>query len=204
MATPKYTQKHFRDVAEILRVHFNRAGLEPRIRDLDAKVSAIESITLEFADLFARVNPKFDRDLFLAVVRGDKPVNARPSKKAAPVEGEPLTADEQFFYDNAGSSYDPATETFAEGCVRGARKLAAAEQHAHEQGWIYLWEDDGCACSICDTKHEQICLLYDKAGTFKRLLASLGGICGATPEYRRVVEAELACEAQPDVACKPR
>ena len=84
MSIPKFTQKHFRDVAEILRVHFNRATHEPRTVIGDAKTDAVESIALEFSDLFARVNPKFDRDLFLAVVRGDKPVNARPSKKQPP------------------------------------------------------------------------------------------------------------------------
>jgi hypothetical protein len=31
----------------------------------------------EFADMFERDNPRFKRDLFLAVVRGERPVNAR-------------------------------------------------------------------------------------------------------------------------------
>lgn len=87
MSTSKYTKKHFRDVAEILRVQEHRAAFTDQPNDSDFRAGALDAlrnVTGEFADLFARTNPRFDRALFLAVVHGNKPVNARPSKKVDP------------------------------------------------------------------------------------------------------------------------
>ena len=113
----------------------------------------------------------------------------------------------QFFYRHAGYSYDPKTETKAQGRKRCARALARAEAYAYEQEWTYTWEDDSCIGGDCGktatcshpccqgTKHEcKWCVLEDADG---KQLASLGSICEPSREYRRVVEAELALEAMP-------
>jgi len=114
--------------------------------------------------------------------------------------------DVQFFYRNAGYCVKPG-ETRQQGRWRGARELAKAEQHARERGWTYVWEADPDGCSGCDCgsddcacstgeEHETLaCVLYSGQPPFRVALASLSGICGATPEYGRVVEAELALEA---------
>jgi hypothetical protein len=80
----------------------------------------------------------------------------------------------------------------------------------------YRWELDpepciGCDCGSsecpCSTRepHETWCVSLvlpcpDHHGECKhdKYMASLGGICGLTDEYRRVVEAELAIEAMSD------
>ena len=112
---------------------------------------------------------------------------------------------ERFFYNEAGCAYTPGEETPKEGRMRGARALAHAEAHARENNWDVRWTDDleeciGCECGgsecPCFTRepHETLCaMLVDEYGSG---LASLSGICGATNKYRRVVEAELALEAQ--------
>ncbi len=120
-----------------------------------------------------------------------------------------LTPSEQFFYDHAGYSFDPRTETKESGRVRCAQALAAAEQRyldAHrDSGVRIVWETDeqswsdwrvdsrsGDTDSEPDTI-EQACIL-DASGL---CLASLGGIEDADDDYRRVIRAELALEAFP-------
>lgn len=113
-----------------------------------------------------------------------------------------LTAGEQFFYDNAGYSI-AAGQTEEEGREEAARALAHAEQYARQHGWYTEWEQypegcigcdcksDECACSTGE-EHEVLCAtLYNEDDA---ALESLGAICGATRQYRRVVAAELAIE----------
>jgi hypothetical protein len=102
-----------------------------------------------------------------------------------------MTKQEQFFYDNAGSSYDPLHETEEQGRERGAKALARAAEQARELDWQYTWEPDVIE-PFKDGVECEACVLYDANS---EILASLHGIDGATPEYRRVVEAELALEA---------
>lgn len=109
-----------------------------------------------------------------------------------------------FFFANAGFSYDPKTETQAKGKARCAREMAKDEAKASALGFTFEWEYDqeGCSGCACDnpecacsnqTEHETLyCLCRDASGT---VVASLSGICEPTREYRRVVEAELAGEA---------
>lgn len=116
-----------------------------------------------------------------------------------------MTKDERFFWEHAGYSYNPKTQTKAQGRRETARRLATAEEHAAEQEWCFSWEWDDAGCSGCDCKsddcacasgaeHETLgCVLRDLEGN---VLASLWGICSPTPQYSRVVEAELAAEAQ--------
>lgn len=113
-----------------------------------------------------------------------------------------LTRAKRFFYKHAGYSVKPG-ETNRQGRERSAKALARAEAHAKAQDWSYDWEIDDDGCIGCDCKspdcrcssgepHETlVCFLR---GTDETVLTSLGGICGATPEYRRVIEAELALE----------
>lgn len=105
-----------------------------------------------------------------------------------------MTKIEQFFYEHGGYAVAP-TETEQQARERCARELAAAEAYARERNWVYEWEPDGMPCDHSPECEEtpECCLLWNEART--DLLASLCGICGATDNYRRVVEAELAQEA---------
>lgn len=109
-----------------------------------------------------------------------------------------------FFYENAGFSYHPATETEDEGKRRCAQEMADAEREAKERDLRFTWEIDPCTTSAdwSDKKpaYEQwICLCSD--GQFGETLACCGGIdLGRnghpdTSDYTRVMQAELALEA---------
>lgn len=102
-----------------------------------------------------------------------------------------------FFLKHAGYSYDPKTETPAQGRINTAKRLAMAERYAQDHDWSYTWEPDndgyhsyleaGQTVETCE-----FCVLTDDSGD---VLASLGCIDDADDNYRRVVEAELALEA---------
>lgn len=122
----------------------------------------------------------------------------------------------RFFMGNAGYSYNPDTETEAQGKNRTARMLAKAERNAASKNIRFEWHPDdagcaGCACGSenCDcftgAVHETyacVALYGDPSchDGFGRpaggaVVASLSAICNPSREYRRVVEAELAVEA---------
>lgn len=114
-----------------------------------------------------------------------------------------------FFLANAGYNYDPKTETPLQGRIRCARDLAYHEKRAHDAGATFQWEIDDDASSAdwiaddedggknCDPWQVWACVARDAKGA---VFASLYGIDfgrDGTPwssPYRRVVEAELACE----------
>lgn len=84
-----------------------------------------------------------------------------------------------------------------------ALSLARAEKAAAELDWTYAWEydpdadwswlDQDCFKSERDKEHcVETCQLFDANG---EQLDCLGGIFDADKDYRRVVEAELALEA---------
>lgn len=114
-----------------------------------------------------------------------------------------MDALEQFYYDNAGYSYNPATETAEEGRVHDARQLAMAERFAAFVGIRYEWQDDWeignhaeyfCADAYPDNDgNPETCEMVSmwNAG---ELVGSLGCVDDAGSIYRRVVEAELASE----------
>lgn len=128
-----------------------------------------------------------------------------------------LTKAEKFFYDNAGYSYDPKTETVEEGKIKCAKAMAQAEMFAREHNWSFSWEleqespvsvfgkacpknakcvDDRCRYAHYDPESDfYCCLIWDNSDT-PEVIGSLGMIEEPDPEYRRVVEAELALEAQ--------
>lgn len=109
-----------------------------------------------------------------------------------------LTKDEQFFYDHAGWSYDPKTETSEGGHRRCATELAAAEAWGEQMGVEFSWvPDDDDAADGDDTpivREGCIAKLMISPGTVDDVTTSLWSIGDATPEYRRVIEAELASE----------
>jgi hypothetical protein len=101
-----------------------------------------------------------------------------------------------FFYEHAGYSYDPKTETPEQGKKRCAVALARAERDAASAGIRFTWEYDpdgciGCGCATGAEHTVETCFAV-KDG---ECVASLGSICEATDTYRRVIEAELAYEA---------
>ena len=111
--------------------------------------------------------------------------------------------DYKFFYDNAGYSYDPKTQTAEQGKAECARILACAELIAKAIGLQYSWEiDPDIDSSDFDDDPEPWnlwqCLCFDADG---HLVASKHGIDFGrfghpdSDNYSRVVEAELAAEA---------
>lgn len=112
-----------------------------------------------------------------------------------------MNKDEQFFYDNAGYSYNPMKETPEQGRERCAAHLASAEQMAHEQDCTYQWYIDDLDSRQFSSKRPYYklwyCLMRDAD---RKVIGSLSGVdFGRDKEpwgdpYRRVVEAELASE----------
>lgn len=134
----------------------------------------------------ARIKPLIDCECTRVVVRKHKPSAVR------------------FFFSHAGYSYDPKTETKVQGRWKCARALATAEKHAKTYGITFEWPYDdtpciGCECGSnecpCFTQEPHETLGCIARGPDGEQLASLWGICGATTEYTRVVQAELAQEA---------
>lgn len=115
-----------------------------------------------------------------------------------------LTSDQAFFYEHAGWSYDPETETSEQGKVRVAKLLAKAEQLAKKRLVHFDWTIDREADSS-DFSEEQpawdlwICTLHHEKGTKLNTMSLCGIDFGrnGTPwgnPYMRVVEAEMAYE----------
>ena len=98
-----------------------------------------------------------------------------------------MTPAEQFFFANAGYSYNPETETPEQGRARCAQRLAAAEAEADRRGWWVEWTDDGEE----DGAPRWCALLRDSGSA---VLGSLGGIDVCAGPYTRVVAAELAAD----------
>lgn len=107
----------------------------------------------------------------------------------------------QFFYQHAGYAYDPTTESKTAGRRRCARALAQAEAWAQTHGLTFEWTHDDDANLSWMTPEEQAqphevlcCVARYRDGA---IAACLGGIIDADDRtYGRVIEAELALEAQ--------
>lgn len=111
-----------------------------------------------------------------------------------------MTKSERFFWQHAGYSFDPTTEGKAQGRRRCAEYLAAGEAWAEEQGVTFTWEYDPDVDLSFMTESEQaephdaeVCIARYADGT---MAGCFGGIIDADRNYRRVVEAELAADAQ--------
>lgn len=107
-----------------------------------------------------------------------------------------------FFYEWAGYSWDPRTETMEQGRARGASELADAERIAREAGASFAWSiDDTCDSSSWsddpDPWDQWQLIVYGPDG---EVLTSLGCVdFGRDGEpwgdpHRRVFEAESALE----------
>lgn len=114
-----------------------------------------------------------------------------------------------FFYAHAGYSWNPKTETPAQGRARCAKASAYAERCARDAGVVFGWNLDPDITSAdwvpdghdggrdCNPWPTWRCVGYTADGT---VFASLSGVDfgrDGSPwgsPYRRVVEAELACE----------
>lgn len=103
---------------------------------------------------------------------------------------------ERFFFEHAGYSYDPATETPEQGRRRCAVALAEAEAWAKDVGVAFSWEDDWNVGShlkydACDAEPETCEVALASLGALR---AGVGCVDDADANYRRVIEAELADE----------
>jgi hypothetical protein len=115
-----------------------------------------------------------------------------------------MDADAQFFYDHAGWSYDPASETSEQGRERCAEALANAEQVARVQGWTFaveddpepVMEDDAGSVELVESG-EYVNLMVTMYAENGDVLGSLGGIVVESEDdpYIRAVKATLADEA---------
>lgn len=113
-----------------------------------------------------------------------------------------MNADQKFFYENAGYSYNPATETQDEGRTRCARELADAEARGRDAGLSFDWSVDQDSDSRDHAKGARYelwqCVCYDAEGKAVAYLGAVDFGRNGSPHsdnYRRVVEAELAQEA---------
>ena len=115
----------------------------------------------------------------------------------------------KFFYDYAGHSHDPKTETTEEGRLRCATELALAERWAKQNGIHHQWwidadytvgKDDDLHPEECSSPY--LCIAGHMDSPFDPVdpEASLGGILFAKGKdyandpYGRIVEAELSME----------
>lgn len=122
-----------------------------------------------------------------------------------------MNTNEQFFYENAGWSYDPKTETSEQGRQRCAKLLAQAEAWAKSNGVSYEWSKDDItnkdalapgifpiAASEPGPEYRLDQVLCYHHG---EIIGSLGGIDfgygvhRSQSDYKRVVEAELVIDA---------
>ncbi len=111
------------------------------------------------------------------------------------------SAAEKFFFLNGGYSWDPNTQTKAQGKRQSAKDHAKAEAMADKLGWRFEWSEDPEPYKLGDaeTEHpdEVLCVaMYDENG---KCVDSLGGIgfVGSFADKRlhgRIEEAAMALE----------
>lgn len=111
-----------------------------------------------------------------------------------------LNADQRFFFDHAGYSHDPRTETPEQGRARCALDLAAAEAFGRAAGLSFEWSIDPDTDSsewsrIRPAWDAWVCVCRDAEGAVCQALAGIDFGRDGSPwgdPYRRVVEGELA------------
>lgn len=106
-----------------------------------------------------------------------------------------------FFFKYAGWSYDPKTQTNAQGHSDTASKLACAEEWAAKEGYVFEWNQDDITnrefADNGDPEYYLWCVVMRNADS--DVVQSLGGVdFGAEGDYSdpyaRVCQAELALE----------
>lgn len=115
-----------------------------------------------------------------------------------------LTVAERFFYDHAGYSYSPATQTPEQGHVESARRLARAEARLNAGPYFVSHEPDDRPWDG-DTPYDGplwTVTLWCVSGTADpEILGSLSSVaCEDGDPYLRVIAAELASEYLPEEA----
>jgi hypothetical protein len=70
------TRKDYILIAEVLRIEYLNCDDGYRAEE------AIHRIAIEMADMLHRDNSRFDREHFLAVVRGERELQSRPPRKS--------------------------------------------------------------------------------------------------------------------------
>jgi hypothetical protein len=106
-----------------------------------------------------------------------------------------LTPAEQFFYDHAGYSWR-VDQTEEEGHLETARQLAQAEEWARVHGLTYLWAEDWTVHHSKEFGQDvDSCEYVELVNEDFDVLASIGCVDDSDADYRRVIEAELALEA---------
>lgn len=108
----------------------------------------------------------------------------------------------RFFYENAGASWNPETETPEEGRHRCAERLAQVEAWGARSGYCFAIQVDPDAGMVSDTDYDQFEVrMYSTDG---ELVGAIGAIDigpDADPDWSdhvRVVKAELLSEVAPD------
>lgn len=112
-----------------------------------------------------------------------------------------MTNDEKFFFEHAGFSYDPKTETPEQGKLRCAQELAKAEAWARNNDVAFRWSvDEDCDSSSFSNKRPRWQLWQCAAYRDGEFATSIGAVDFGRDRdpwmdpYRRVIEAELAAE----------
>lgn len=108
-----------------------------------------------------------------------------------------------FFMRHAGYSYNPATQTPMQGRIECSKQLAQAAKKAFDGGFSFEWSIDPAidSSSFCEENEEPWslweCCMRSPEGLAVQSLHGIDFGRDGSPwsdPYRRVVEAELACE----------
>jgi hypothetical protein len=109
-----------------------------------------------------------------------------------------FTEAEQFFYDNAGYSYNPARETYEQGRIRGAMKLARAENKFLRGPYFVTYEPDDVPWDgdqPYDGPLWSVTLFSVSESDTPLVIGSMCSVaCDEGDPYLRVIAAELALE----------
>jgi hypothetical protein len=84
------TRKDYLLIAKALRKAYRIAGDRPMPYASDI-MQNVESVSIMLADALAADNPRFDREHFLAVVRGERELNSKPVPKPSYQPYQPKT-----------------------------------------------------------------------------------------------------------------
>lgn len=187
-----------------------RLRAKPRDLSVGMTVERFEEIYGQSLGRPIRENPDEDLRALERAVYTDETAVDRLAQALARVGKVPSAEAFLFFFRNSHSTKPGPRK------IEGAIEDAVSEAEARRRGWRFHWDHDpsgclGCECDSptckCSTgeEHETLdCLLRDAEG---EVVGSIGGVCGLTRDYRRILEAQIASEAlheqDPDVLRNP-
>lgn len=161
----KFSKRHYVVIADVLATEYRQAANPSK------ELGAIYRIAYTLADKFAADNPRFSTEHFLSVVRGEREVNSRPTRRSKEViENDAFDAGVRAGIESAGqerrqrSEAEDHTDTHEfvmENCVRCGRDIYDAKINPCEP--VCPWckklitdedgkpvsEDDAPACPVC-------------------------------------------------------